>query len=55
MKNIILNNGVEMPILGFGVYQVPDADQCEPWVYKSGESMTRLPHRLSFAGIYKEG
>ena len=23
MKNITLNNGVEMPILGFGVYQIP--------------------------------
>lgn len=22
MKNVILNNGVEMPILGFGVYQI---------------------------------
>jgi 2,5-diketo-D-gluconate reductase A len=29
MKNITLNNGVEMPILGFGVYQIPDADECE--------------------------
>ena len=24
MKNVKLNNGVEMPILGFGVYQIPD-------------------------------
>ncbi len=24
-----MNNGVEMPILGFGVFQVPDADECE--------------------------
>jgi len=29
MKNITLNNGVEMPILGFGVYQIPDAEECE--------------------------
>lgn len=29
MKNIKLNNGVEMPILGFGVYQIPDAKECE--------------------------
>lgn len=29
MKNITLNNGVEMPILGFGVFQIPDADECE--------------------------
>lgn len=26
---ILLNNGVAMPILGFGVFQVPDADVCE--------------------------
>ena len=24
-----LNNGVEMPILGFGVYQIPDYDECK--------------------------
>lgn len=29
MQKIVLNNGVEMPILGFGVYQVPDAAECE--------------------------
>lgn len=29
MKNIKLSNGVEMPILGFGVYQIPDLEECE--------------------------
>ena len=29
MKNVILNNGVEMLILGFGVYQVPDYNECK--------------------------
>jgi 2,5-diketo-D-gluconate reductase A len=29
MKNVTLNNGIEMPILGFGVYQVPDPTECE--------------------------
>lgn len=33
MQNIILNNGVEMPILGFGVYQIADAKECEQCVY----------------------
>jgi diketogulonate reductase-like aldo/keto reductase len=33
MQNIILNNGVEMPILGFGVYQITDAKECEQCVY----------------------
>lgn len=26
MKNVLLNNGVEMPILGFGVYQIPQEE-----------------------------
>ncbi|QWV97953.1 aldo/keto reductase [Geomonas nitrogeniifigens] len=29
MENVTLNNGVEMPILGFGVFQVPDPQECE--------------------------
>ncbi|MFD1178385.1 aldo/keto reductase [Paenibacillus puldeungensis] len=33
MQKVILNNGVEMPILGFGVYQIPDAMECEQSVY----------------------
>jgi diketogulonate reductase-like aldo/keto reductase len=33
MQNVTLNNDVEMPILGFGVYQIPDAQECERCVY----------------------
>lgn len=29
MKTVRLNNEVEMPMLGFGVYQIPDAVECE--------------------------
>lgn len=29
MQTVRLNNGVEMPLLGFGVYQIPDAADCE--------------------------
>lgn len=29
MKTITLNNGVQMPILGFGVFQMTDAAECE--------------------------
>lgn len=29
MKYVTLNNGVKMPILGFGVYQIPDLKECE--------------------------
>ncbi|WP_379135195.1 aldo/keto reductase [Paenibacillus sp. sgz500958] len=35
MHNVTLNNGVEMPILGFGVYQIPDAEECENAVYEA--------------------
>jgi len=30
---VTLNNGVTMPILGFGVFQIPDPDECEHSVY----------------------
>lgn len=29
MKEVVLSNGVKMPILGFGVYQIPDLNECE--------------------------
>lgn len=38
MQNIKLNNGVEMPILGFGVYQIPDAAECEKSVLTALEA-----------------
>jgi len=33
VPKVTLNNGVEMPLLGFGVFQVPDAAECERSVY----------------------
>jgi diketogulonate reductase-like aldo/keto reductase len=42
MKNVILNNGLEMPILGFGVYQIPDAEECEKSVLNAIEAGYRL-------------
>lgn len=33
MQYIKLNNGIEMPILGFGVYQISDAAECEQSVF----------------------
>lgn len=35
MKTVKLNNGVEMPILGFGVFQIPDASECEKAVIEA--------------------
>jgi 2,5-diketo-D-gluconate reductase A len=29
MQNVKLNNGVEIPILGFGVFQITDSSECE--------------------------
>ena len=42
MQNVKLNNGVEMPILGFGVYQVPDYDECKKAVLEALETGYRL-------------
>jgi len=33
MQKIKLNNGVEMPIIGFGVFQIADQKECEQSVY----------------------
>lgn len=32
MKTVTLNNGIKMPIVGFGVFQIEDASQCEQCV-----------------------
>lgn len=37
-----LNNGIEMPILGFGVFQVPDPNECERSVYDAIQTGYRL-------------
>jgi 2,5-diketo-D-gluconate reductase A len=35
VPSVTLNNGVEMPLLGFGVFQVTDAEECERSVYEA--------------------
>lgn len=42
MEFVTLNNGVEMPKEGFGVFQVPDAEVCEQAVVEAIESGYRL-------------
>ena len=42
MQTILLNNGVEMPLLGFGVFQVTNADECERGVYEAIRTGYRL-------------
>jgi len=50
MQTIILNNGVEMPILGFGVYQVTDAKECETSVLNAIGAGYRLIDTASAYG-----
>lgn len=42
MQTVKLNNGIEMPILGFGVFQIPDAAECEKCVIDAIETGYRL-------------
>src|SRR5258706_14008608 len=42
MQTVKLNNGIEMPILGFGVFQVPDPSECERSVYDAIQVGYRL-------------
>lgn len=42
VPKVKLNNGVEMPILGFGVFQVPDPTECERSVYDAIQVGYRL-------------
>jgi len=42
MKTVKLNNGIEMPILGFGVFQVTDLKECENSVIDAIETGYRL-------------
>ncbi len=40
--SVTLNNGVAMPLLGFGVFQVPDAEECERSVVTALQTGYRL-------------
>jgi len=42
MQKVVLNNGVEMPILGFGVFQIADLEECERSVYEAIRAGYRL-------------
>lgn len=42
MQKVVLNNGVEMPILGFGVFQIADTEECERSVYEAIRAGYRL-------------
>lgn len=42
MQTVKLSNGVEMPVLGFGVYQIPDHDECKKAVSEAIQAGYRL-------------
>jgi 2,5-diketo-D-gluconate reductase A len=42
IPSVRLNNGVEMPLLGFGVFQINDAEECESCVYEAIHTGYRL-------------
>lgn len=49
IEKIVLNNGVEMPLLGFGVFQVTDQDECERSVLHAIQAGYRL---IDTAAVY---
>jgi len=42
VPSVTLNNGMTMPVLGFGVFQIPDAEECE----RSVSEALRVGYRL---------
>ncbi len=42
METVTLNNGVKMPLIGFGVFQIEDADECERCVLDALDAGYRL-------------
>ena len=49
MENLKLSNGVEMPLEGFGVFQVPDPKECKNAVLEAIKAVYRL---IDTAAIY---
>lgn len=50
MKYVMLNNGIKMPLEGFGVFQIPDAEQAELVTYQAIKTGYRL---IDTAAAYK--
>lgn len=49
MEYKILNNGVRMPLLGFGVFQIPDEEECEQTVFEALQAGYRM---IDTASVY---
>ena len=50
MQTTTLRNGIEMPLEGFGVFQVPDATLCEQAVSEAAAAGYRL---IDTASVYR--
>src|SRR5574340_1387459 len=50
VPSVTLNNGVEMPILGFGVFQISDLEECEQAVVDALEVGYRLIDTAAWYG-----
>ena len=51
MEYAVLNNGIKMPMEGFGVFQVPDPAQCEQAVLDAHRK--RLPPDRYGCSLYE--
>ena len=49
IPSVTLNNGLDMPVLGFGVFQMNDAEECERSVYEAIRAGYRL---IDTAAVY---
>jgi len=49
VRKFKLNNGVEMPLLGLGIFQIPDLNECEQTVLTAFRSRYRL---IDTASLY---
>ena len=52
IQTVKLNNGVEMPLEGFGVFQVPDHAVCEQAVLDAIASGYRLKRRAPRGAVH---
>lgn len=50
METVKLNNGIKMPVLGFGVYQITDAEECENSILEAISAGYRLIDTASAYG-----
>ena len=57
MNYVTLNNGIKMPMQGFGVFKVPDADTCEQAVIEAlscrlSDGNTEKQRHRSYCGSF---